>query len=97
MGTKMDNYLIDLRNNRDKKANEILKDDLIDKFGLRKSLLKEITLIQNRGRGNIFELLAETAISKTFNIPPQDLDKQKIFDTPYGKRRIDLYHEETGI
>jgi hypothetical protein len=91
----MKKYQKDLKQLREQKADQILKDDLIDKYGLRKGLLKEITLIQNSSRGRIFEIMGEVTIAKVFDV--EDFDKQKVFNTPYGKRRIDLYSKEKGV
>ena len=88
-------YIKELRKNRDLKANEILKMDLIDKFNLRDGLLRELSLIQNKARGNIFEIMGEVIVGNTFNI--DKFSTQTVFDTPYGKRRVDLYDEKNGI
>lgn len=84
----MENYKKELRQNRALKADEILK-DFIDQYGLRKNLLTEITLLQNRTRGSLFELMGELTISNIYNI--KNLQTQKIFNTPIGKRKVDLF------
>lgn len=84
----MKNYLKSLKKNRSIKADQILK-DFINKYDLRKKLLSEITLLQNRTRGNLFELMGELTVSDTYNI--KDFETQKIFDTPWGKRKVDLF------
>jgi hypothetical protein len=91
----MKKYQQDLKELREFKANQILKDDLIDKFGLRKSLLQGITLVQNRTRGKIFEIMGEVCATKAFEI--QNFSRQTVFNTPYGKRKADIYDEKQGI
>lgn len=95
----MDKYLDDLRKNRYFKATEIIQSSF-EKTGIRKSeldksLFQKISLIQNRTRGPLFELMAETIIGKVFKI--NDFDRKKIFKTPLGDRRIDLFVPDEKI
>lgn len=90
----MKKYLKNLRKNRSIKADEILK-DFIDKHNLRKKLLSEITILQNRTRGSLFELMGELTVSDIYDI--KDLETQKTFDTPLGKRKVDLFSESEQL
>lgn len=90
----MKKYKTDLKKTRELKADKILK-DFIDKHGLRKSLLTELTLLQNRTRGSIFELMGEVSVTTVFNIDHPET--QKVFNTPFGKRKVDLYFEADGV
>ena len=91
---KMKKYQKELKRSRSVKADKILK-DFVDKHGLKKKLLKELTLLQNRTRGNLFELMGEVSMNSVFRI--SDFEQQKTFDTPLGKRRIDLFSEKEGL
>lgn len=95
----MKKYLKELRENRDFKATEIVKNSLndsgVDVRDLNKNLLRDISLIQNRTRGPLFELMAEVIIGNVFGV--NKFDKQIVYSTPYGKRRIDLFIPETGV
>lgn len=95
----MKNYLKKLKENRDFKATEILKNSLnksdIDVRELNKNLLRDISLIQNRARGPLFELMAEVIIGNAFGV--KEFEKQNVYATPYGSRRIDLFIAETGV
>jgi hypothetical protein len=95
----MDKYLDDLRRNRSFKATEIIQSSL-EKTGIRrseldKSLFQKISLIQNRTRGPLFELMAESIIGKVFEI--SEFDRQKVFKTPFGDRKIDLFVPDKKI
>ena len=89
----MKGYLKELHRNREFKANEILKDKLQETGALpedsRERIIKSISLIQNRTRGPLFELMAEVILAKIYKF--ENYDRQAVFETPYGKRRIDLY------
>jgi hypothetical protein len=95
----MKTYLMELRENREFKATDIVKNSLnnagIDVKDLNKNLLQDISLIQNRSRGPLFELMAEVIIGNVFNV--NEFDKQTVFSTPYGKRRIDLFIPRQGV
>lgn len=91
----MKKYQKDLKSYREFKANQILKDDLIDKFGLRKSLLSQIALIQNRTRGKVFEIMGEVCVKEAFDV--KDFDRQSSFETPFGLRKIDIFDKEKGL
>ena len=60
-----------------------------------KKLLSEITILQNRTRGNLFELMGELTVSDIYNI--KDFKTQKIFETPLGKRKVDLFSEQEQL
>ena len=92
----MEEYLYELRKNREFKANKILKDCLDNNFwGTNKKLLRDISLIQNRTRGPLFELMAEIIIGKVFGV--SEFDKQTVFSTPYGRRKIDLFIPDQSV
>ena len=90
----MKKYQKELKKSRSLKADEIIK-DFIDKHGLKKKLLKELSLLQNRTRGNLFELMGELSVNSVFGIT--NFDQQKTFYTPLGIRRVDLYSKKEGI
>ena len=93
------NYLNELRKNRDFKATEIIKKNLYknraEADSLKKGLLREIALIQNRTRGPLFELMAETLIIKVFG--EHEFISQKRIVTPFGVRFVDKYIPEKKI
>jgi len=95
----MKDYLRELKENRDCKATEIVKNSLnnsgFEVKDLNKDLLRDISLIQNRTRGPLFELMAEVIIGNVFGV--KEFKKQNVYTTPYGKRRIDLFIAETGV
>jgi len=95
----MKNYQKELKKNRDFKATEIINNSFeksdIDIKVLNRNLLRDISLIQNRARGPMFELMAEVIIRNAFGI--KNFNKQNVYSTPYGKRRIDLFLPETGV
>lgn len=95
----MKEYLKNLKENRDFKATEILRSSLNDSGvnikEINKNLLRDISLIQNRTRGPLFELMAEVIIGNVFGV--KDFKKQNVYKTPYGKRRVDLFIAETGV
>nr|VFJ65142.1 MAG: hypothetical protein BECKFM1743C_GA0114222_103874 [Candidatus Kentron sp. FM]VFJ65994.1 MAG: hypothetical protein BECKFM1743A_GA0114220_103975 [Candidatus Kentron sp. FM] len=92
-------YLQELKQNREFKATEIVKNSLnnagIDVNDLNKNLLRDISLIQNRTRGPLFELMSEVIIGNVFDV--KEFDKQTVFSTPFGKRRIDFLIPEQGV
>ena len=90
----MKNYLKKLKKNRSIKADEILK-GFVTEHGLRKRLISEITLLQNRTRGDLFELMGSLTVSNVYNI--KDFTSQKVFETPLGKRKVDLFSEKEQI
>lgn len=95
----MNEYIHQLRHNREFRATELLKSSL-DNQGVKvKTLggnfLKEIALLQNRTRGPLFELMAEVMIVKAFNL--SEFNRQAVFITPFGVRRFDLYVKSGGI
>lgn len=95
----MQKYKKELRENRALKATEVLRRSLDDAgvgiAGIGKSLLKDISLIQNRTRSPVFELMAEVIIGNVFGV--DGFRKQNVYTTPYGKRRIDLFIAEAGV
>lgn len=95
----MDKYLDDLKKNRSFKATEIIQSSLekagIKKSELDKSLFQKISLIQNRNRGPLFELMTEAIIERVFGI--NEFDRQAVFKTPFGDRRIDLFIPDNKI
>lgn len=95
----MKEYLKELKENRNFRATEIVRNSLgnsgIDVKDLNRNLLRDIALIQNRTRGPLFELMAEVVIGNVFCV--REFKKQNVYETPYGKRRIDLFISETGV
>lgn len=95
----MKNYIRELRQNRDFKATELLKNSLcktgVEIKDLQKRFLSDIALLQNRTRGPLFELMAEVMIGNVFNV--SEFDRQAVFTTPDGVRRFDLFVPSQGI
>ncbi len=87
------------KNNRDFKSIKNLK-NCFDNSGIEinkldNTLIKNIVLTQNRGRGKLFEIMAEVMVANVFGVA--EFKKQNIYQTPYGKRRIDLFIPAKGI
>ena len=91
--------MIDQKENRDFKATKNLRKGLvkknIDVEELGPGLLRKVALIQSRARGPLFEMMTETIIGNVYGT--KKFEKQTVFSTPYGKRRIDLFIPETGV
>lgn len=67
----------------------------VDIRTLDNDLWKKGSLTQNRARGEMFELMAETLIHNVFG--QKAFIKQKTYVTPHGKRVIDLYEAESRV
>lgn len=90
------NYLLSLRSNRNELVNGIVSSSTNAK--VKKLLLTKAKNIQNQTRGKIGELLGRIAITQQTEAIDTDLVTDKaIFNTPYGKRRIDVYWEKNSF
>lgn len=85
--------MLSLRSNRNELVEGILdssknKEDLSRK----KHLLTKAKNIQNQTRGKLGELLGRVTLTQQTKATDESLVTDKaVFETPYGKRRIDVY------
>ncbi len=98
--TKSTAYKRELRSNRKvhfkTRFESLLRQAGVDPSTMEASVLRDLKNLQNRIRGQVFEVMGEVITSDTLgtridltNGPP---DKQKRFETPFGQRRADLYY-----
>jgi len=89
-------YRLDLRANRDK-----ILEDLREKYGLippdvERLYLRRMIAIQNNTRGKLGELLGEVSLTSSGKAKEEDIIRDVVtFSTPFGKRRIDVWHTIT--
>ena len=60
-----------------------------------KLYLQKMTAIQNETRGKLGELFGEVSLTANGMADESDIFRDTVvFSTPYGKRRIDVWHDE---
>lgn len=60
-----------------------------------KLYLQKMTAIQNETRGKLGELFGEVSLTANGMADERDISRDTVvFSTPYGKRRIDVWHNE---
>ena len=98
-GGSFKDYLLSLRSNRNELVDGILSGKEADeKISQRKNLLIKAKNIQNQTRGKLGELLGRVALTQQTDATDESLVTDKVvFETPYGKRRIDIYWESSRI
>ncbi len=92
-------YLLELRSNRNEMVDRILAHNEDPKDSLQKQvLLTKAKNIQNQTRGKLGELLGGVLLTQQTNATDDSLVTDKaVFETPHGKRRIDVYWENSGL
>lgn len=92
-------YLAGLRQNREQVVSKMLssaQDNVPSKY--RSELLAKTMNIQNRTRGRLGELLGRVVLTQQTDATDSSLTTDKaVFETPYGKRRIDVYWEDRKL
>ena len=98
-GGAFKDYLLSLRSNRNELVAGILSSSKnAEDLSQKKSLLSKAKNIQNQTRGKLGELLGRVALTQHTNATDEDLvTDQAVFDTPYGKRRIDVYWKNSRL
>ena len=99
----MKKYLHNLKQNRERKAKQMLE-QVFESSNLSmaehgetifEGMIKDFIPLQSRTRGAIFEVMAEGLIGNTFDIT--DFKRQRVYHTPFGKRKIDLYSPKREV
>ena len=92
-------YLLSLRSNRNKLVDDILASNKnTEDLSKKKGLLIKAKNIQNQTRGKLGELLGRVALTQQTNATDERLfTDQAVFETPYGKRRIDVYWKNSRL
>lgn len=98
-GSSFKDYLSNLRSNRNELVDSILATkESHEKSSQKKILLVKAKNIQNKTRGKLGELLGRVALTQKTNATDVNLvTDQAVFETPYGKRRVDIYWEARRI
>ena len=98
-GSSFKSYLVSLRLNRNELVDGILAfNENLEELAQKKSLLIKARNIQNQTRGKLGELLGRVALTQQTNATDENLvTDQAVFDTPYGKRRIDVYWKDSRL
>jgi hypothetical protein len=95
-------YQHELRSNREERFKALLANRIsvegIDISSIEQSFLTDVKNLQNRTRGRVFEVMGTVGVRSFLQSPPEaDLTppvEQKIFHSPLGERRVDLYYQE---
>ncbi len=102
----MNSYKKELAANRrqyfKKNMETVLRDAGVDPAIIRPKVYREMCNLQNRTRGQLFELMGEVLtvnnLRDRLRIGPDDKpQKQKTFITPHGRRRNDLYYDSLRL
>lgn len=98
-GISFKDYLLSLRSNRNELVDGILASSKnAEGLSQKKNLLTKAKNIQNQTRGKLGELLGRVALTQQTNATDENLvTDQAVFETPYGKRRIDVYWEKSRL
>lgn len=86
-------YLKSLRSYRNEFVDDIFNsNENAEDLSTKKELLIKTKNIQNQTRGKLGELLGRIVLTQRTNATDESLTTdQAVFETPYGKRRIDVY------
>ena len=94
------NYKTELRANRHRYFDRHFKARLdqagVDTALFSSSVLRDIRNLQNRTRGNLFELMGEVLVQQDLESRERP-SKQKRLETPFGQRRLDLFFEAENL
>src|SRR4030095_3824292 len=96
------NYQRELRSNREERFKAWLANrtsvEGIDVSSIEQSFLADVKNLQNRTRGRVFEVMGTVGVRSFLQSPPgvnlTPPVEQKIFHSPLGERRVDLYYQE---
>ena len=91
-------YLEGLRQNREQFVSKMLSAQGNVPSKRRRELLTKTMNIQNRTRGRLGELLGRVVLTQQTDATDSNLTTDKVvFETPYGKRRVDVYWEDRKL
>jgi len=92
------NYKVELRKNRKLILESILNKNSGISSDQQKHILRKATSIQNHTRGKLGELLGEVFLTANRFAEPDNIENDTAtFDTPFGRRRVDLYWKDMQI